>query len=33
VVGNVTYEQCGGTWYRPAYAGSQVTYTVVTPPR
>ena len=33
MVGNVAYQQCGSTWYRPQYAGSQVTYVVVNPPR
>jgi hypothetical protein len=33
VVGNVAYQQCGNTWYQPRYAGSQVTYVVVNPPR
>jgi hypothetical protein len=33
VVGNVAYQQCGSTWYQPQYAGSQVTYVVVNPPR
>jgi hypothetical protein len=33
VVGNVAYQQCGSSWYRPAYAGSQVTYTVVEAPQ
>jgi hypothetical protein len=33
VVGNVAYQQCGHTWYQPRYAGSQVTYVVVNPPR
>jgi hypothetical protein len=33
VVGNVAYQRCGSTWYRPAYAGSAVSYTVVAPPR
>jgi hypothetical protein len=33
VVGNVAYQQCGGAWYRPAYAGTTVSYTVVAPPR
>ncbi|MFC3550344.1 hypothetical protein ACFOLC_04890 [Lysobacter cavernae] len=32
VVGNVTYEQCGSTWYQPQYSGSQVTYIVVNSP-
>jgi hypothetical protein len=30
---NVTYSHCGNTWYQPRYAGSQVTYIVVNPPR
>jgi hypothetical protein len=33
MVGNVAYQQCGGTWYQPRYSGSQVTYVVVNPPR
>jgi len=33
MVGNVAYQQCGPTWYQPRYAGSQVTYVVVNPPR
>jgi hypothetical protein len=33
VVGNATYQQCGSTWYQPRYAGSQVSYVVVNPPR
>lgn len=33
VVGGVTYQQCGNAWYQPRYAGSQVTYVVVNPPR
>jgi uncharacterized membrane protein len=33
MVGNVAYQQCGNTWYQPRYAGSQVTYVVVSPPR
>jgi hypothetical protein len=33
VVGNVAYQQCGSSWYQPQYAGSQVTYVVVNPPR
>jgi hypothetical protein len=32
-VGNVTYHQCGDTWYQPQYAGTQLTYVVVNPPR
>jgi hypothetical protein len=32
MVGNVTYQQCGSSWYQPRYAGSQVTYVVVNPP-
>jgi len=33
MVGNVAYQQCGNTWYQPRYAGSDVTYVVVNPPR
>jgi hypothetical protein len=33
VVGNVAYQQCGSTWYRPMYAGTTVNYTVVNPPQ
>jgi hypothetical protein len=33
VVGNATYQQCGSTWYQPRYAGTQVNYVVVNPPR
>jgi hypothetical protein len=33
VVNNVSYSQCGSSWYRPAYYGSSVSYTVVAPPQ
>ena len=33
IEGNATYSHCGNTWYQPRYAGSQVTYVVVNPPR
>jgi hypothetical protein len=33
LVNGVTYQSCGGAWYQPQYAGSQVTYIVVNPPR
>jgi hypothetical protein len=33
VVNGVAYQQCGGAYYQPHYAGSSVTYVVVTPPR
>jgi hypothetical protein len=33
VVGNVAYQQCGPTWYRPQYYGSTVNYVVVNPPQ
>ena len=33
MVGNVAYHDCGGAWYQPRYAGSQVTYVVVNPPQ
>lgn len=32
VVGGVTYQQCGSTWYQPQYAGTTVQYVVVNPP-
>jgi len=32
-VGGVAYQQCGSTWYQPAYSGTTVNYTVVNPPR
>jgi hypothetical protein len=33
IVNGVTYQNCGGAWYQPQYAGSQVTYIVVNPPK
>lgn len=33
VVHGIAYQQCGGTWYQPQYAGTQVTYIVVNPPQ
>ena len=33
VVGGVTYEQCGSTWYRPQFAGTTTTYVVVGAPQ
>ena len=33
VVGNVAYQHCGSTWYRPQYMGSTVNYVVVNPPQ
>ena len=33
VVGGVTYQECGGSYYQPQYSGSQVNYVVVEPPR
>ncbi|SHO53694.1 hypothetical protein [Desulfopila aestuarii] len=32
-VNGYPYRQCGSTWYQPHYAGSQVNYVVVSPPR
>jgi hypothetical protein len=29
----VTYQNCGGVWYQPQFAGTQVSYVVVNPPR
>lgn len=33
IVNNVSYDQCGSTWYQPQYAGTTIQYIVVTPPR
>ena len=33
IVNGLTYQQCGGAWYQPQYAGSSVTYVVVNPPQ
>jgi hypothetical protein len=33
VVNGLTYHQCGSAWYQPRYAGTQVNYVVVNPPR
>jgi hypothetical protein len=33
VVNGVAYQQCGGAYYRPSYAGTTINYTVVNPPR
>jgi hypothetical protein len=33
VIGNVAYQQCGSSWYRPQYSGTTVNYVVVNPPR
>ena len=33
VINGITYQNCGGAWYQPMYAGTQITYVVVTPPR
>jgi hypothetical protein len=32
LTGGVAYQHCGETWYRPEFAGTQVTYVVVAPP-
>lgn len=32
-VNGITYQQCGGVWYQPQYAGSSVQYVVINPPR
>jgi hypothetical protein len=32
VIGGVTYQSCGGTYYKPMYQGSTVQYVVVAPP-
>jgi hypothetical protein len=33
VVGGLTYQQCGSTWYQPQFAGSTTNYIVVADPR
>lgn len=33
VVNGITYQNCGGAWYQPQYAGTQITYVVVNPPQ
>jgi hypothetical protein len=33
IINGISYQQCGSTWYQPQYAGSNVSYTVVNPPR
>ncbi len=33
VVGAVTYQQCGSTWYQPQYVGTNVQYVVVNSPQ
>ena len=33
VVNGFAYQQCGSTWYQPQYAGTQVSYVVINPPR
>jgi len=32
-INGVTFLQCGSTWYQPQYAGTQVSYVVVNPPK
>jgi hypothetical protein len=32
VINGVAYQICGGTWYQPQYAGSQVNYVVINAP-
>ena len=29
---DITYQQCGSTWYQPQYSGTSVQYVVVSPP-
>jgi hypothetical protein len=33
IVGGMSYQQCGSTWYEPQFAGTSVSYVVVSPPR
>jgi hypothetical protein len=32
VVGGVSYQQCGSTWYEPQFSGTSVSYIVVEQP-
>lgn len=32
-VSGVTYQQCGSAWYQPQFAGTSVSYVVVSPPQ
>jgi hypothetical protein len=32
VVGGVSYQQCGATWYQPRFSGTSVSYVVVQSP-
>ncbi|HEX7991905.1 MAG TPA: hypothetical protein VF513_17290 [Stenotrophomonas sp.] len=33
VINGIAYQQCGNTWYQPQYAGTNLQYIVVNPPR
>jgi hypothetical protein len=33
IVGGVTYQQCGSTWYQPRFVGTTTSYVVVAAPR
>ena len=33
VVNGMSYQQCGSTWYEPRFAGTSVSYVVVSPPQ
>jgi hypothetical protein len=33
VVNQVSYQQCGSTWYQPQFSGTSTTYVVVNPPQ
>jgi hypothetical protein len=33
VVGGITYQQCGSTWYQPQFSGDNTTYVAVNPPQ
>jgi hypothetical protein len=33
VVNQITYQQCGSTWYQPQFSGTSTTYVVVNPPQ
>ena len=33
VLNGITYRNCGGAWYQPQFAGTQVTYVVINAPQ
>jgi hypothetical protein len=33
MVGGITYQQCGSTWYQPQFVGTTANYVVVNAPQ